>query len=68
MIQSSAALILTGIACFGLSVYMLYVAMPKEGKAAHFWIRTEARTMTLTLVIIAALVMGIGFILKGILS
>lgn len=68
MVQTSAALILAGIACIGLSGYTLYALIPKEGKPATFWTRTEARSTTLTLVIVTAFVMGGGLILKGIFS
>lgn len=68
MILTSAAFILAGIACVGLSSYALYAVSPREGKPPGFWTRTEARSTTLALVIVTAFVMGGGLILKGILS
>lgn len=68
MILTSAAFILAGIACIGLSGYTLYAVSPKDGKPATFWTRTEARSTTLALVLVTAFVMGGGLILKGLLS
>jgi hypothetical protein len=68
MILTSAAFVLAGIACIGLSSYTLYAVSPKDGKPATFWTRTEARSTTLALVIVTAFVMGGGLILKGLLS
>ena len=68
MVQTGAVLVLAGIACVGLSGYALYAVIPKEGKPATFWTRTEARSTTLTLVIVTAFVMGGGLFLRGILS
>ena len=68
MVLTSAALILAGIACIGLSGYTLYVVSPREGKAPTFWTRTEARSTTLALVIVTAFVIGGGLVLKGFLS
>jgi hypothetical protein len=68
MILTSAALILAGIACIGLSSYALYAVSPREGKPPSFWTRTEARSTTLALVLVTAFVIGGGLVLKGILS
>jgi hypothetical protein len=68
MVLTSAAFILAGIACIGLSGYTLYVVSPKDGKPATFWTRTEARSTTLALLLVTAFVMGGGLILKGLLS
>ena len=68
MVLTSAAFIIAGIACIGLSGYTLYAVSPKDGKPATFWTRTEARSTTLALVIVTAFVMGGGLILKGIFS
>lgn len=68
MVLTSAALILAGIACIGLSSYALYAVSPKEGKPPTFWTRSEARSTTLALVLVTAFVIGGGLVLKGILS
>jgi hypothetical protein len=68
MVLTSAAFILAGIACIGLSGYTLYAVSPKDGKPATFWTRTEARSTTLALLLVTAFVMGGGLILKGLLS
>jgi hypothetical protein len=68
MILTSAAFIIAGIACIGLSGYTLYAVSPRDGKPATFWTRTEARSTALALVLVTAFVMGGGLILKGILS
>lgn len=68
MVLTSAAFIIAGIACIGLSGYTLYAVSPKDGRPATFWTRTEARSTTLALVIVTAFVIGGGLILKGILS
>lgn len=68
MILTSAAFIIAGIACIGLSSYALYAVSPKEGKPPGFWTRTETRSTTLALVLVTAFVMGGGLVLKGILS
>lgn len=68
MVLTSAAFVLAGIACIGLSGYTLYAVSPKDGKPATFWTRTEARSTTLALVLVTAFVMGGGLILKGLLS
>jgi uncharacterized membrane protein SpoIIM required for sporulation len=68
MVLTSAAFIIAGIACIGLSSYTLYAVSPRDGKPATFWTRTEARSTALALVIVTAFVMGGGLILKGILS
>lgn len=68
MVLTSAALIVAGIVCIGLSGYALYAVSPKERKPPTFWTRTEARSTTLALVIVTAFVIGGGLVLKGILS
>ena len=68
MVLTSAAFIIAGIACIGLSGYTLYAVSPKEGKPATFWTRTETRSTTLALVLVTAFVMGGGLILRGLLS
>lgn len=68
MVLTSAAFIIAGIACIGLSGYTLYAVSPRDGRPATFWTRTEARSTTLALVLVTAFVMGGGLILKGILS
>ncbi|MEX2240585.1 MAG: hypothetical protein WD775_07810 [Burkholderiales bacterium] len=68
MVLTSAAFILAGIACIGLSGYTLYAVSPKDGKPPTFWTRTEARSTTLALALVTAFVIGGGLMLKGILS
>ena len=68
MVLTSAAFIIAGIACIGLSGYTLYAVSPKEGKPATFWTRTETRSTTLALALVTAFVMGGGLILRGLLS
>ena len=68
MVLTSAALIVAGIACIGLSGYALYAVSPKEGKPATFWTKTEARSTALALGLVALFVFGGGLVLKGVLS
>lgn len=68
MVLTSAAFIVAGVACIGLSSYTLYAVSPKEGRPATFWTRTEARSTALALALVTAFVIGGGLVLKGFLS
>ena len=68
MVLTSAAFIVAGIACIGLSGYTLYAVSPKEGRPATFWTKTETRSTALALVLVTSFVIGGGLMLKGILS
>lgn len=68
MVLTSASLILAGIACICISSYMLYAAVPREGKRPSIWTATENRSTLLALALVTLFVFGGGMVLKGILT
>lgn len=68
MILTNVSLILAGIACLCVSTYLLYAAMPREGKPPTIWTATESRSTVFALVLVTLFIFGGGLMLKGFLS
>ncbi|MDH3321106.1 MAG: hypothetical protein OEO84_15660 [Betaproteobacteria bacterium] len=68
MILTHVSLVFSGIACLSLASFMIYAAMPREGKPASLWTATESRSTLLALSIVTLFVFGLGLVLKGILT
>ncbi|MEO8718529.1 MAG: hypothetical protein ABI423_09970 [Burkholderiales bacterium] len=68
MILTHVSLVFAGIACLCLSTFMIYTAMPRDGKPASLWTATETRSTLLSLTIVTLFVFGAGLLLKGVLA
>jgi hypothetical protein len=68
MTGSGALLILSGIACLGLSAFAMYAIAPREGKPQSAWTKTETRSTTVTLALLVLVVFGIGLLAKGLFA
>lgn len=67
MIPDSAILVVSGMACLGLSGLLMYLCMPREGRPAPSWISTEFRGMSVAMGVIIFLMAGIVLVTKAIL-
>jgi hypothetical protein len=68
MILTQASLVFAGIACLCLSSFMIYAAMPRDGRPVSQWTATETRSTVFALTTVTLFVFGAGLVLKGILT
>ena len=55
---ASTTLIIAGVGCLILSVFMLRLVLPREGKAPSAWTSTEMRAMATALLFMLLLIAG----------
>lgn len=68
MISASAVFIVSGILCLFLSGFVMYKLMPREGRPASSWTKTEFGETGVALGQFILLVAGLALVAKGILS
>jgi hypothetical protein len=64
--MSLVVLIPLGIACIGLSAWLMYLQMPRKDRLAPAWMRTESGEVAASLGGFILLVAGISMIIKGV--
>ena len=62
---ASATLVLAGVGCLIVTVFMLSLVVPREGKAPSAWTRTEMRAMGTALLLIVLLIAGAVMLVKA---
>lgn len=68
MVLQNASLIGSGLACLALATFLLYGVLPREGKPASVWTKTEMRSTLLALALVTMVVFGIALVVKGFVS
>jgi hypothetical protein len=58
--------ILLGVACVGLSAWLMYLQMPRKDRPAPAWMRTDSGEVAASLGGFILLVAGISMIIKGV--
>jgi hypothetical protein len=64
--MSLGVLILLGVACVGLSAWLMYLQMPRKDRLAPAWMRTDSGEVAASLGGFILLVAGISMIIKGV--
>ena len=64
--MSLIALIPLGVACIGLSAWLMYLQMPRKDRPAPAWMRSESGEVLASLSGFILLVAGISMIIKGV--
>lgn len=64
--SASMMLVIGGAVCLFVSGFTLYRTMPREGKPPSAWTKTEARAMSMVMLVLTLLFAGITMVLKGI--
>jgi hypothetical protein len=64
--STAMVLIALGVACVGLSAWMVYLQLPREDRPAPAWMKTESGEVAASLGCFMLLVAGIAMIIKGV--
>lgn len=62
---ASATLVMAGAGCLIVTVFMLNLVLPREGKALSAWTRTEARAMGTAILLLGLVVASVVMLVKG---
>ena len=62
---ASATLIMAGAGCLIVTLFMLNLVLPREGKALSAWTRTEARAMGTAILMLGLMVASVVMLVKG---
>ncbi len=68
MISTSAILIIGGIVCVVLSVFLMSKLKPQEGKPPSAWLKTEGRATSVALAVFLLFIAGGALMAKGIFA
>ena len=59
-------LAMSGAVCLLLCGFLLYTALPREGKPASAWTRTETRAVSVAMLVLMLFFVGATMLVKGI--
>ena len=62
---ASATLVMAGAGCLIVTVLLLQLVLPREGKALSVWTRTEVRAMGTAILLLSLLVAGVVMLVKA---
>jgi len=68
MFLEQASFVASGAGLIVLVGFVMYSAVPKEGRPRSVLAATELRSTTLTIALVAMFALGIGLVLKGLVS
>ena len=60
-------LVALGLACVGISAWMVYLQLPRDDRPAPAWMKTQSGEVVASLGCFVLLVAGITMIIKGVL-
>lgn len=63
---TSAMFVIAGAICLFLSGFTMYQTMPRDGKPPSAWTKTEARAVSVAMLVLILLFAGITMLLEGI--
>ena len=63
---ANATLVIAGVGCLIVTVFMLHRVLPREGQALSAWTRTEARAMGTALLLLALLIAGVVMLIEAV--
>lgn len=66
--STSVILIISGVVCLSISGFIFYKLTPQEGKPPSPWTGTDTRGTAVALGLMALLLVGVGMLLKGLIS
>jgi hypothetical protein len=64
---ASATLVMAGAGCLIMTIFMLRLVLPREGKAPSAWTRTEMRAMGTAVLVMVLLIAGVVMLAKAFL-